>query len=387
MLALWASVAACGSAPASEAAKAALPDSTAAATSTTAMEPTATPPAAPRYDVRGIFDPGMGGIIAFAIKLPHGWALQQSFGRSWINAYPTVELYTNISSPGGHMVIENLPDMAYTYDGSPMGQRLAQQMEQATGKPSGMLAPMLPVPYLKQVLLPLLAQKANLHPRIVAEHQEPVKQLPAQAPGMPGMQQATGYLDCVLAAGRKMRIRTTLTVVDAPQGTQFVSWHADNALLQTDGDMAAVEAQQRAILKTVVTNPTWARQNQELQDRGMQANTEQGMAALRQLQAQQKINNEQFQQRMANQQQQFAQHHANWMAQQHANDQSSQAFRDYLGGQTLYQNAETGQRTRVDNTYNHVYQDGQGHTLATNAPLSAGNVNWQELQQVELKNY
>ena len=376
LLALWASMAACGSAPASEAASATTGTTP---TATTSMEPTATPPAAPRYDVRGIFDPGLGGIIALAIKVPHGWKVQQSYKRNWIGAYPLDQLYVGVFSPDGHQAFEALPEMRYNYSTSPQAQQMAQQMERWSGQhDESIRAPMLAVPYLKQVLLPLLAQVAKMHPRVVAEHEDAVKQ------PQPGLQQANGYLDCLLPSGRKLRIEMQINLVQTPMGQ---SWGASATLIQTDGDLAAAVAQQHVILKSTVANPEWVRKNQELQSRGMDTNTEQAKASLQRLQAQQKVNNEQFQQRMAAQRQQFDQHNANWVAQQHANDQSSQAFRDYLGGQTLYQNAETGQRTHVDNTYSHVYQDGQGHTLATNAPLSAGNVNWQELQQVELKNY
>ena len=346
-----------------------------------ALLPAATPPPAtpPRYDVRGIFDPGMGGIIAAAFKVPHGWQVQQSFKRDWINNYPVEQVYVGFFSPDGHQSFEGLPTLHYSYYTTPQGRQMVEGLERMSGHhdPS-QLAPLLPLAYLKQVLLPMLAQKAKLHPRVVAEHQDPMKEL------QPSVQGATGYFDCVLPNGRKLRVQTQITVAQLPTGP---AWTADNLLIQTDGDLAAAAAQQAAIQKSEVMNPTWVRQNEEMKSRGMDLNTEQGKAATERLMAQQKLNNEQFQQRMAAQRQQFDQHHANWMAQQHANDQSSQAFRDYLGGQTLYQNPETGQRTRVDNTYTHVYQDGQGNTLGTNAPLDAGHVNWQQLQQVELKNY
>ena len=42
---------------------------------------------------------------------------------------------------------------------------------------------------------------------------------------------------------------------------------------------------------------------------------------------------------------------------------------------------------KVADGYSHVYSDRQGTTLSTNVPLDAGQVNWQELQRVETKNY
>ncbi len=375
LLALWASVAACGSAPASEAASA-------AAHPPAAMSPT-TPPAAPRYDIRGIFDPGLNGIVAFAFKIPHGWTLQQSLTRHWIDNYPVETLYNAVASPGGHTVFEALPQLTYYYVDDPQMQQIMRMGEQQSGQHDKFfVAPMLPVPYLKQVLLPLLAQKAKLQVRVVAEHQEPVQTDP-KTHG----QSASGYVDAVLPNGRKLRLKTQLVVFSGPVSTPtagrmatMYNWMAGNLIIQTDGDLATAIAQQAAIDKSTVVNPEWARKNAALKQRGAEANDK-----LRQQQTQAML--QQAQARLYQQHQQFAQHHANWVAQQRANGQVAEAFSDYLGGRTLYQNPDTGERMKVDNNYSHVYQDGQGHTLATNAPLSAGNVNWQELQQVELKNY
>lgn len=384
LLALWASVAACGSAPASETATTTTAVSAAAATtSTTIMEPTATPPAAPRYDIRGIFDPGLGGMVAFAFKVPHGWTVQQSFTRRWIDNYPVEELYSASASPGGHTVFEALPQLLYGYIDDPQMQQMIRLGEQQSGQhDKSFVAPLLPMPYLKQVLLPLLAQQAKLQVRVVGEHQDPVQTDPQTH-----SQLATGYVDAVLPNGRRLRLKTRLVVFSNPTPTAtagrmatIYNWTADNLIIQTDGDLATAIAQQATLEKSVAVNPEWARQNAALKQRGADANNK-----LRQQQTQQMLR--QSQERIYAQRQQFAQHHASWVAQQRANGQVAEAFSDYLGGRTMYQNPDTGERMKVDNAYSHVYQDGQGHTLATNAPLSAGNVNWQELQQVELKNY
>lgn len=346
------------------------------------VSPTALPPA-PRYDVRGIFDPDFGGLVAFALKIPHGWTMRQSFQRRWIDNYPVEEIFNSVASPDGKTVFVALPQFPYTYVDDPQMQQFMRLAEQQSGQhDKSFVAPLLPVPYLKTVLLPLLAQQAHIQARVVAEHQDPVRTDP-QTHG----QSATGYVDAVLADGSKLRLQTQLVVfsgsiVTAQAGRMAKSytWTADNLLIQTAGDLATAVAQQAAVQKSIAVNPAWAQQNAALKQRGSEANNE-----LRQQQTQQML--QQAQQRLAQQRQQFAQHHAAWAAQQHANDQSSQAFRDYLGGQALYQNAETGQRTRVESGYNHVYQDGQGNTLSTNAPLDGNHVNWQELQQVELKNY
>lgn len=380
-------LAACGTAPAEQAATtAAAADTTVAlatatTTAATSMSPAAAP--TPRYDIRGIFDPGFDGMVAFALKIPHGWTLQQSFGRRWIDHYPIEEIFNSIASPDGKTVFVGLPQLSYSYVDDPQMQQIMRLGEQQSEQhDKSFVAPLLPVAYLKTVLLPLLAQQAHVKARVVAEHQDPVQTDP-QTHG----QLATGYVDAVLDDGSKLRLQTQLLVFSSPMTTPQAgrmatsyNWTADNLLIQTAGDLATAVAQQAAVQKSIAVNPAWAQKNAALKQRGSEANNQ-----LRQQQTQQML--QQAQQRLAQQRQQFAQHNAAWAAQQHANDQSSAAFRDYLGGQTLYQNAETGQRTRVESGYNHVYQDGQGNTLSTNAPLDGNHVNWQELQQVELKNY
>ena len=53
----------------------------------------------------------------------------------------------------------------------------------------------------------------------------------------------------------------------------------------------------------------------------------------------------------------------------------------------LYENPDTGQRVKVQHGGRHAYQDGGGNVLTTNAPLDPNNVNWQELHEVEVRNY
>lgn len=345
----------------------------------TAADATPPPAPAPRYDVRGIFDPGIGGMVAFALKIPHGWTLQQSFTRRWIDNYPVEEIYNSVASPDGKTVFEGLPQLSYSYVDDPQMQQVMRYGERQTGqKVRDFLAPMLPVPYLKTVLLPLLAQQAHLQARVTAEHQDPVQT--SQQAGMQ-LQTATGYVDAVLANGRKLRLQTQLGVMTMPALNNHHSyiWTADNLVIQTAGDLATAIAQQAEVQKSIAVNPAWAQKNAEMKQRGSEANNQ-----LRQQQTQLLL--QRSQQQLAAQRQQYAQHNAAWAAQQRANTQASEAFRDYLGGQTLYQNPDTGERTRVDNTYSHVYQNGNT-VLSTNAPLDGNHVNWQELQQVELKNY
>ena len=333
------------------------------------------PPAAPRYDVRGIFDPGLNGMVAFALKAPHGWQLQQSFTREWSGAFPNNRIYIGLASPDGHQQIDYLPELDYHYSTAPVEQQTQAWMAQHGQHDPTRLMPLLPVPYLKQVLLPLLAQKAHLNLRITTEHA-----LPPQA-GPQGMQQASGYVEGVLPSGRKMHLSTVVTlVIGQANGYPIYTWQAISQAVASDTDLAATVALAAAVDKSLVPNPAWQRQNNQLRESGMQQNYQQTMANL-------DASFQRFQQNVQHQQAQRTAINTNFQRQQRASSQVASAYADYMGDKTLYQNPDTGERLKVQGSLGHVYQDAQGTALSTNQPLSPGSVNWQELQQVELKNY
>ncbi len=99
-------------------------------------------------------------------------------------------------------------------------------------------------------------------------------------------------------------------------------------------------------------------------------------------------------QNMANQQAQFDagqaryhakqrsndQYNANWKANQQQQDQSHEAFRQYLSGTNVYTNTQTGKQYEMSNQYNNTYVNQNGDVgLQTNSATSPG-VDWTLLQ-------
>lgn len=382
---LWASAVACGTAPTGQPAATAAPADS--ATTLAAMSPETPPPTAPRYDVRGIFDPGMGGIIAYALKVPHGWLMQQSLTRAWNGAVPNNQLFLSFSSPDKQQVITILPQVLYHYDNSPGAQQVRAFMAQRGTADPTERRPMLPLDYLKQVALPLLNRQPATRLRLTGEHADQPK-----AVGQ-GMQQASGYVDGVLPNGHKVRLSVGITLLAMnPTGTgELDNWSVLTDIAETTGDLATVVATSAAIAKSLVPNPAWQQKDNELQQRAGQLIAQQGQAALQQTIADNRARQDQimqrFHQNVANQQAQRNAINGAFRSRMNASSQAANAYADYAGDKTLYQNPDTGERVKVQGSLGNVYQDAQGTVLNSSQPLSGSHVDWQQLQQVELKNY
>lgn len=357
--------------------------------------PVASDPASPLYDLRGVFDPGINGMVAHALKVPHGWRMQQSFTRQWNGAVPNVQLYLSLSSPDGRSQIDFLPSASYQYSELPATQRTQRMMAQQGQADPHFLAPLLPLDYLKRVLLPLLARQANLHLQITDESATaPTPAGEPVSPGGPIAQNAAGYVEGALPSGRRMRVSTTLAVLTGyMSGYLLQTWVAMNRIVQSDADLAACVALAEAVQQSVVINPAWQAQNQQLQQRGMQINQQQAQANLqgtiRQGQANLDASQRRFEQNVQMQEARRQSIKSNYENHRHAASQASGAFADYMGDRAMYENTHTGERVKVQGSFAHVYQDATEGTnfLGTNAPLDPNCVNWQELQQVELRNY
>ncbi|MDQ2772730.1 MAG: hypothetical protein M3Y54_19775 [Bacteroidota bacterium] len=326
-------------------------------------------PAGPHYEVRGLLDPGINNMVAFAFKIPRGWQLHQSFTRAWNGAVPSNVIYISLNSPDKHSAIEYLPEAGYHYVDGPQARSLNQMAAQYGGtRDPGRLAPMPPVAYLKAVLLPRLARTAGGQIRLTGEHAGAVENLGQ------GQQRATGYIDGVLPSGRPVRLAALLTSLTSNlNGEVYCNWTANTSVTQSDINLAATYAYNLAIQKSVVLNPVWQQQIQQLTNNGVQSNNTEAQkryAIQKDLQDYQRKT--------------YSEIAANRRASQ---DRQSEAFGDYIRGEAKYEDAATGQRVKVADGYSHVYSDRQGTTLSTNVPLDAGQVNWQELQRVETKNY
>lgn len=340
-----------------------------AAGATPAVAAARTVPAASRYEVRGLIDPGINNMVAFAFKIPRGWQLRQSFQRAWSGAVPSNVIYISLIAPDKHSSIEYLPEANYHYVDGPQARNMAQMAAQYGGMHDpGILPPMPPVTYLKSRVLPQLAKTAGAQIRVTGEKANPVENLGR------GQQRASGYVDGVLPSGRKVRLAATLTsLTNNVSGEIYCNWTASTSVTQSDTDLAAAYAYNLATQKSVVLNPVWQQQIQQLANNGQQSNqaeAQKRMAIQKDFQDyRNKLYNETAANRRASQ------------------DRQSEAFGDYIRGEAKYEDAATGERVKVQDGYSHVYSDRQGTTLSTNVPLDAGQVNWQELQRVESKNY
>lgn len=326
-------------------------------------------PATSRYEVRGLLDPGINNMVAFAFKIPRGWQLHQSFTRAWSGAVPSNVIYISLRSPDKHSSIEYLPEAGYHYVDGPQTRSMNQMAAQYGGvRDPSRLAPMPPVAYLKAMLLPQLARTAGGHIRLTGEHAGPIENLGQ------GRQRATGYVDGVLPSGRPVRLDAMLTsLTNNLNGEVYCSWTATTSVTQSDTDLAATYAYNLAAQKSVVLNPVWQQQIQQLTNNGVQSNNAE---AQKRYAIQKDLQDYQHKT--------YSEIAANRSASQ---DRQSEAFGDYIRGEAKYEDAATGQRVKVADGYSHVYSDRQGSTLSTNVPLDAGQVNWQELQRVETKNY
>jgi hypothetical protein len=145
-------------------------NNTSAQTTTTKM---------PAYDLHGIIDPGIGNMVAFALKTPHGWKLQQSFTRIWNGSTPLPQIHLLLTSPDGNNSIEYLPSTSYYYQDGPSVRSLRQTAAQM-GMPQqthpGEMPPTQPLQYLQNILLPQLRQY-GLQVKLTAQQNLPNQQV------------------------------------------------------------------------------------------------------------------------------------------------------------------------------------------------------------------
>lgn len=314
-------------------------------------------------------DPGINNEVALALKIPRGWQLQQSFTREWNGATPVAQIYIHIASPDGQQQVEFLPERPYYFVDGPMARQM-RQYAAASGMPAPadayQLAPMPALAYVKRVLLPRLAQR-GLRLQATGEHEQAL-------PPLHGARRSSGYVEGRLPNGRLARVECMLNVSSNPvNGEVYYNWSALPTITQAASDVAATFAYVGAARASVVFNPAWMQQNQQLVSNGQRSNqdeTRKRQAIARDLQDYQRKTNEEI---TANR--------------QHSQDQRNAAFGDMLRGEARYDNAGTGERVQTEDRYSHVYQDRGGVLHGSNTPLDAGALDWQELQRVETKNY
>ncbi|KAA9325575.1 hypothetical protein F0P96_19805 [Hymenobacter busanensis] len=350
------------------------------------------------YRLLGVIDPDMNNTVAFALKVPRDWEVKQSFKRKWNGAIPSPQIYLSFRSPDGTQQIEYLPANEYTYSEGPMADNMRAQM-QSMGIPNtnpGELQPRSALAYIKQVLLPELAQR-GMRLRDVGNETE----LPDQ-PAANQVVKSSAYVDGVLANGRKARVecRMQLQTVRS-NGETYYAWQVVPSITQTSGELAASYAHTKAAQESITMNPTWQQLNNDVVQRGMKANSDANDQNLADQRRWAEIQQRGHDQRMADIQRsgaantaafndrmnQMDQQHNAYMDRSRSQDRQHEYAVDAIREKEKYADPTTGERVKVDAGYNHVYTDRQGNYYGSNTPVKATDVNWQELQRVALKDY
>ena len=310
-----------------------------------------------------IVDPGMNGISAFSITPPSGWKVEQSFTREWPTAVPNNMVYVSLTSPDGGDRIEYLPVRGYGWSDGPADREyraMARQMglpeTSATGMP-----PMSPVDYAKQYLVPQLAQ-SGYRLQVTGERSFPEERGASR-----------GYVEGTLDNGKSARIEAQISRTDTQVGGEtYVTWTVLPVVVQSSRNVAGCYDRMREVQASVVWNPEWQRQNNELVNRGMASNSsnsrtghEARMDAIRHTG---EVRDQAWRDRDASQDRQHA------------------AFGDMIRGEARFDDPNTGQRVQIDDNYNHVFGDGQGAVIGTDTPTPPPG-NWQELQRVGTEDY
>ena len=369
------------------------------------MQATAQSAAGGAYRLLGVLDPEMENMVAFALKVPRGWPVEQSFKRRWEGAIPHNEVYLSLRAPDGRAQIEYLPARSYVYSEGPMSENLraqAQSMGMSGRMADNELAPMPAVAYVRQVLLPQLARNGFVLRDPGNEQEAP------QERGNNQQVKSRGSVDGVLPNGHRARVECRISVsTQQANGDTYYSWSAIPSITQTADELAAAYAHTRVAQESIVMNPTWEQKNQEIQNRGAQANSEasrrQHEATMNQINANSAAMTAAHNQRMSNIQQQGAANTARYNERMAAMDADKAGFDsrmasgdrqqeirvDAIRGESKYVDPTTGERVKVEDGYNHVYRDRQNPTTyyGANTPIEAGQVDWQELQKVSLKDY
>lgn len=324
----------------------------------------------PQYEIHGVLDPGLNNMVAFALKAPWAWQMQQSFTRQWSGSVPINQIYFRLTAPDGSAMFESLPSAIYHYTDGPMTRNLRQtaaSMGMQQPPAPGEAAPMPPLTYLKKMLLPQLAQR-GLSFRPSGEHSAPRQQAGS------GKSTASAYVDGQLADGRKVRVSCGISYTTTNMnGEIYTTWEVSPTVTMTTHDLAACYAHTQQALASITLNPDWQQKTSQLARSGFQANDDINRRTAEQnrdyREHQRRVNDEVVRQR------------------DESNDRNHRAFRDALGGEGQFENPSTGERTRTTDFYAHVYKDREGNVYGSHTPLDAGSLDWQELQRVEMKNY
>jgi hypothetical protein len=367
------------------------------------MEASTPPPAPGPYRLLGILDPDRANMVAFALKVPREWKASQTFKRQWTGAVPLSKIYLSLSAPDGQSQIEYLPTEAYVYSDGPLSQQnraMAQQMGMPTRMADNELPPVPPVTYIKQMLLGYLAQHGAALREVGNEKEVPQKR------EADGSIVSRGSVDGTLPNGRKARVECRMTMHSQQiNGDTYYSWSVVPSITQTATDLDAAYAHTLVAQESIIPNPAWQKLEQETQQKGAQLNSEasrqQHEATMGQINANTAAMTAGHNARMGAIAQQGAANTARHNERMAEMDRSQAAYNersasqdrqhqytiDGIRGEARYADPTTGERVKVADDYQHVYSNGRGGYLGTNTPIDAGQVNWQELQKLSMREY
>lgn len=355
-----------------------------------------------KYQLLGVKDPDFG-IIAFAMKIPRGWAAKQAFQRQWDGANPWNQVYVVFRSADSGQQIEYLPASKYVYSDGPGPNNLRMQKQSMGIDPrmaENELAPMPALAYISRVLLPQLAQNGLTLRDVGNERETAPHSVPTPGSDTPHME-SSASVDGVLPNGNRGRVEIRIGWSEVRNNQDiYYSWWATPSITQTgNGDLDATYAHTETSRTTLAYNPEWLRKDRELAEKGNRATTEAltrshaaNMENIAQWGRINKANAAASMERInanaaasaARQEQQFS----NSNARMAANDRANELFLDVvIDGKAKYENPTTGERVKVDSNYNHTYTDNAGYYYQTNTPLKSSDVDWQEMEKVPFDDY
>ncbi len=350
------------------------------------------------YRLLGVVDPDMDSLVAFAMKIPRDWQSRQQFTRLWVTAVPQDQIYLSFTAPDGRSQIEYLPSRSYTHLEGPLieqNEAMTRSMGMPSSRPPNDLPPMPPVPYIRQVLLPQLAQQGFRLSGVGNEQEAPKTRDEYQRIV------SRGSVDGTLPNGNKARVECRIFLnTQEQQGNMIYSWSVVPSITQTSGDLAAVHAQTVVAQESIVANPTWLERIRAIQARGQQVNSDiirrNHEATMGQIESNTAAMNQRHQQRMGEIRRQGEANMAQMDRNQAATnehfesmDRRQEMTSDGILGREKLVDPTTGERVKVDVGYNHIYRDRQdpNQYYGTDTPINPQRVDWQELQRVSAEDY
>jgi hypothetical protein len=290
-----------------------------------------------------------------------------------------------------------------------MTQQLRAQKQQFGMDPrmaANELEPMPASAYCGQQIVPRLADQGlsigSLHGAQDA----------AEERSSPQQVKRRGSVDGTLADGTKARVecRMWLDTQQAGQDT-YVSWRVVPSITRARGDLEAAHAQTRIAQDSIVANPAWQELEQEAAQQGARANSdasrrqhESTMAQIQEntaamtaghnqrmadIEAAGAANTAAYQQRMND----MGAGMQAWQAQEASNDRQHEYSVDAIREVSKYADPTTGQTAKIQDGYDNAYRANDGldlrntTILATDAPIDAQQVDWQQLQKLTQAEY